>query len=184
MTETPAPPLAQDAPALYTALSDEAPAGAALTTLHIGGSHTTVASGVAGSAPALLRTLDVGARVTATTCFAQDVPHPEELQAAAQAAQEAFAPLREAVDAGGALYTADAGVRHIALAAGLEAQPEMELTLAAVEQVFARLLGAAPERGAPPLPAEGRFAACLAILRGGMQALGFQRITICSDGAA
>lgn len=187
MTETPAPPVSEDAPALYRLLAQDAPAGSALTTLHIGGSHTTLASGEAGSAPLLQRTLDMGARVTAATRFAQDTPRSDELQAAAEAALALFAPLRERLAPGSTLYTADTGVRRIALAAGLPAQPEMELALADVEALFERLLGHRPPEGgddAPQLPPEGRFAAALAILRACLLGLGFERICIRSEALA
>lgn len=183
MTDTPAPPTTEDAPVLYRILADEVPAGSALTTLHIGGAHTTLASGHAAQAPLLLRTLDLGARVTAATRFAHQPPLPDELQAAGDAAQQAFAPLRERLALQSSLYTTDAGVRQIALAAGLEAQPELLLPLSALEALYQRLLqpGSDAEPGELAAP---HFAAAVVILRACLLALGFDSITIRSDAAA
>ncbi len=188
MTATPAPRATHDAPALYDALAREAPAGTAVTTLHIGGSHTTLASGQAGSAPTLLATFELGARVTATLHFASELPLPQELARASEAAQAAFAVQRPHLAGGSTLYTADADIRQVALAAGLQAQPELELELAAVGQLLERLqhpqpgTGAQPE--APALPRQARFAAALVILHAAMQALGFARILIHGDDGA
>ena len=187
MSDTPARPVTEDAPSLYRWLAQQAAPGTALTTLHIGGSHSTLASGMAGSAPLMQRTLDLGARVLAATRFAGDEPQPHELQAAAQAAQAVFAPLRQRLAPHSRLYSADSGIRRIALAAGLPAQPGMELPLASIEAVLQRLLGQAPPDAAgaaPPLPGEGRFAAAVLILRAALLALGFERIHLRSDALA
>ncbi|WP_227001373.1 hypothetical protein [Pulveribacter suum] len=181
MTDTPAPPVTEDAPALYDVLARELPEAEAFATLHIGGSHTTLASGQAGSQPLLQRTLDLGARVTAATRFADEQPQPDELLAAAQEALAAFQALQGRVPEGASLYTADGGIRQIALAGGLEAQPQMQLPLALLEQVFEELLAAPAADGAQPGP---RLAATVVILRACMQALGFQGVTIRSDAVA
>jgi len=187
MSDTPAPPVTEDAAALYETLVHEAPQASAVTTLHIGGSHTTLASGSASGAPALLRTLDLGARVLATTCLVHEPPLPEELHAAAAIAQAAWAPLREHLAPGSRLYTADAGIRQIALAAGLEAQPDMELPLQAVQQLFEQLLqppAPAHDADAPALPRYPAFAATLVILRACLQTLGFTHLSLRSDAVA
>ncbi|WP_313311561.1 hypothetical protein [Pulveribacter sp.] len=183
MTDTPAPPVTEDAPALYALLTRELPEGTAFATLHIGGSHTTLASGQAGSQPLLLRTLDLGARVMSATRFADEPPQPGELLAAAQDALDAFQTLRGRLAEGASLYTADGGIRQIALAAGLEAQPQMQLPLDLLEQAFERLLALPGADDSLPQPGP-RQAATVAILRACMQALGFQDITLRSDAVA
>ncbi len=184
MPATPAPTPTADAAALYQVLARTEPDGSALTVLHIGGSHTTLVSGHAGSAPQLLQTLDLGARVTAALHFAGEAPLPGELQAASDAALAAFAPLRERLAPGSTLYSADAGVRHMALAAGLPAQPDMQLERQALGQLLARLrTSPSADDALAPLPRQARFAAALVILHAAMLALDLSRIVIRSDAA-
>lgn len=178
-----APPPSDDAAALHAALQAGPLAGQAVTTLRIGGSHTTLASGDGSGEPAL-RSLNIGARVTATTCFSHSPPTGADLEGAIALVEEAVMPARAMLAAGSALYTADAGIRRIAIAAGVEAQPEMQLALEDVERTFGHLAAVA---GGRPAPADDwahdpAFAATLLILRECMQHLGFGRIEIRSDG--
>ena len=181
MPQTPAPLSPEDAAALYQALRAEGMADA-LTTLHIGGAHTRLLSGAA-DAPALLRTLDIGARVTAATCFAHQPPTEAELEHAIMLVEDAVMPVRDLLAPGSTLYTADGGIRQIALAAGLPAQPELRLPLEAVEHTFNRLAALSLGRPATQdtLAQDNAFAATLLILREGLHHLGFDHIVVRSD---
>ncbi len=171
-----------DAGALYQALQAGPLAGSAITVLRIGAGHSSIASGTQAQAR-LLRTLEVGYYATAAACFRQDPPAEGELEHAIQVVEDAVMPVHAVLPPGTTLYTADAGIRQVALAAGIEAQPEMALPLDAVERTFHRL--AAVALGRPPaqegLPEGSVFAATLLILRECMQHLGFDRIVIRSD---
>lgn len=172
-----------DAAALYATLQAGPTAGQPVTTLHIGGSHTTLASGNGEGEPAL-RSLGIGSRVTAATCFGHTPPTEAELEAAITLIEDAVMPTRSLLAADSALYTADAGIRQIAIACGLEAQPEMLLTLEELEHTFHRFAAIALGRPASQddLPTDPAFAATLLILRECLQHLGFDRIVIRSDG--
>lgn len=172
-----------DAATLYATLQAELLAGQPVTTLHIGGSHTTLASGRGEGEPAL-RSIAIGSRVTAATCFAYASPTEAELQSAASLIEQAVIPASAMLAAGSALYTADSGIRQIAIASGLQAQPEMLLTLQELEQTVERVTAVALGRpGAPDdLPSDPAFAATLLILRACLRHLGFDRIVIRSDG--
>ncbi|WP_311223027.1 MULTISPECIES: hypothetical protein [unclassified Acidovorax] len=178
----PAPLSADDAGALYAALQAGPLAGTPVTTLRIGGAHTTLASG-SGPQARVLRSLPIGARATAAVCFSHQPPTGAELEAAIALVEEAVMPVRPLLADQSALFTADSGIRQVAIAAGLQAQPEMQLTLDAVERTFERLV--AVSLGQPAthgnLPGDAAFAATLLILRETMQHLGFATIVIRSD---
>jgi len=178
-----APQPSDDAAALYATLQAGPLSGQAVTVVRIGGSHTNLASGTGAQEPAL-RSMNIGSRVTAATCFSHTPPSAAELESAIELVEEAVMPARTMVAEGSTLYTADAGIRQIALAAGLEAQPEMQLSLGDVEQTFGRLAALALGRPASQddLPGDPAFAATLLILRECMQHLGFDHIVIRSDG--
>lgn len=188
MTDTPATaPAVTDsaATALYAVLARQAEEGAVLSTLHIGGSRTCVASGTitdAGETPSTYHAVAVGTRVMAALHLTHEPALAEDIERAMAAAFAAFAPLREAFAPGLELCTADACIRQVALAAGVQARPQMQLSLAQVQQAFERLRGNAPD--AEPLPPQAGFAATLVILRACMLELGFARIVIGSDAAA
>ncbi|GKT22494.1 hypothetical protein [Acidovorax sp. SUPP3334] len=171
-----------DAGALYQALQAGPLAGSPITVLRIGAGHSSIASGTQAQAR-LLRTLEVGYYATAAACLRHDPPAEGELEHAIQMVEDAVMPVYAVLPPGTTLYTADAGIRQVALAAGVEAQPEMALPLDAVERTFQRL--AAVAMGRPPaqegLPEGTAFAATLLILRECMQHLGFDRIVIRSD---
>lgn len=178
----PAPLSAEDAGALYAALQAGPLAGTPVTTLHIGGSQTQLASGH-GPQARLLRSLPMGARATAAVCFAHQPPDGADLEAAIALVEDNVMPVRPLLAEQSTLFTADAGIRQVAIAAGLEAQPEMQLTLEAVERTFARLTAVALGQPAAhaELPDDATFAATLVILRETMQHLGFAAIVIRSD---
>lgn len=181
-TTAPAPLSADDAGALYAALQAGPLAGTPVTTLRIGSTQTTLASGD-GPQARLLRSLPIGARATAALCFAQQPPTSAELEAAIARVEDAVMPVRALLPEASMLFTADAGIRQVALAAGLEAQPEMQLTLDAVERTFERLVAWTEGRlaGQDDLPQEPAFAATLLILRETMQHLGFSAVVVRSD---
>ncbi|MDA8455552.1 hypothetical protein M4R22_12330 [Acidovorax sp. GBBC 3334] len=174
-----------DAGTLYAALQAGPLAGSAITVLHIGAAHSSVASGT-GPQPHLLRTLDVGSYATAAACLRHQPPTGAEMENAIATVEDAVMPLRSALAEGSVLYTADAGIRQIALQAGIAAQPDMELPLDAVERVFQRV--AARSLGAPAVQPqdpedEPAFVATLLILREFLQHLGFGHIAIRPESA-
>ncbi len=78
----------------------------------------------------------------------------------------------------------DPGIRQIALRAGLEAQPEMELPRDAVEDLYQRVASQAMAgTAASGIEGDAGFIATVVILRESMQHLGFDRIAILSDAA-
>ncbi len=176
-------PSPQDADALYAALQAGPLAGCALTVLHIGAGHSSVASG-SGAQPQLLRIVEVGYRTTAAACLRHEPPTAHDIENAIAAVEDAIAPLQGLLAAESTLHTADAGIRQIALQAGLEAQPEMELPRDAVENLYQQVAGRAMAGGAAPgIGGDAGFVATLVILRECLQHLGFDRIAIVSDRA-
>lgn len=170
-----------DAVALYGALQAGPLAGSAITTLHIGGAQTTLASGT-GPAPQVL-TLDIGARATAAAHFRHPIPTAAELEHAIMVVEDAVMPARAALSPDSVLYTADAGIRQVAIAAGLEAQPELLLTLPVLEAAFNRVADIASGSPAAAEPAldDPAYAPTLLILRECLHHLGFSGIVIRSD---
>jgi hypothetical protein len=97
--------------------------------------------------------------------------------------EDAVMPVRALLAPGSTLYTADGGIRQIALAAGLPAQPELRLPLEAVEHTFNRLAALSLGRPATQdtLAQDNAFAATLLILRECLHHLGFDHIVVRSD---
>lgn len=176
-------PSPHDADALYAALQAGPLAGSAITALHIGAGHSSVASGTS-TQPQLLRILEIGSRATAVACLRHEPPTARDIENAIATVEDAIAPLQDLLAADSTLYTADPGIRQIALRAGLEAQPEMELPRDAVEDLYQRVAGQAMAgTAASGIEGDAGFIATLVILRESMQHLGFDRIAILSDAA-
>ncbi|CAM4067268.1 hypothetical protein [Paracidovorax anthurii] len=174
-----------DAGALYAALQAGPLAGSAITVLHIGAAHSSIASGT-GPQPHVLRTLDVGSYATAAACLRHQPPTGAEVEQAIAVVEDAVMPVRAVLPAGSALYTADADIRRIALQAGIPAQPEMQLPLEALERVYQRMasraMGGAPQ-GSDAVEDDPAFIATLVILRECLHHLGFEGISIRSESA-
>lgn len=180
-------PSPHDADALYAALQAGPLAGSAITVLHIGAGHSSIASGNGnGPQPQLLRILEIGSRATAMACLRHDPPTAHDVENAIATVEDAIAPLQGLLAADSTLHTADPGIRQIALRAGLEAQPEMDLPRDAVEDLYQRVAGRAMAGAAAPaqdIEGDQGFIATLLILRECLQHLGFDRIAIRSDTA-
>ncbi len=132
------------------------------TWLHIGADTTQLVQ----EAPVVL---GIGSGKLAAEHFRHDPPTPLELENASAAVEDEIARVHTRIARGSRLYTRDAVVRAIALAAGVAPEPEMTLALEAVEQAFARL----------PVRAEGKErAAALLVLRELMHHLGFAAIVV------
>jgi hypothetical protein len=78
------------------------------------------------------------------------------------------------------LFTSDSGIREISLIAGVAEQPELNLTLDAVERTFEQPTAVAHGRpvASTGIPVDAAFAATLVILREFMHHLQFMSITV------
>ena len=107
-------------------------------------------------------------------CLRHEPPTARDIENAIATVEDAIAPLQDLLAADSTLYTADPGIRQIALRAGLEAQPEMELPRGAVEDLYQRVAGQAMAgTAASGIEGDAGFIATLVILRESMQHLGF-----------
>ena len=147
--------------------------------LDIGAQQSAVATGT-HARPAAVLTLGIGSRSTAAAHFHHEPPTPLELENAITAVEDALLPVRDIVSEDCALLTTDAGIRAIALAAGLPDQPVITLTREAIEETFNRLTAVSLGRPAAfeGLPTGREFAATLLILREFMHHAGFATIAI------
>ncbi|WP_114974062.1 alpha/beta hydrolase-fold protein [Rhodoferax ferrireducens] len=150
-----------------------------ITRLHIGTDQTTVATanGTQGGAPL---TLALGAQKTAADFFKHAPPTPLEMEDAIMAVEDEVSRARTWIAQGSVLYTTDPVVREIALMAGVTEQPELTLSVEAVEETFQRLAAVTLGRPASSeaMPTDAAFAATLLILREFMHHLQFASITV------
>ncbi|MDO8252268.1 MAG: alpha/beta hydrolase-fold protein [Rhodoferax sp.] len=156
-------------------LGDQTP----ITLLHIGADLTTIATANGAERGAPL-TLALGSQKTAADFFKHSPPTPLEMENAIMAVEDEVSRARTWLADGSALHSTDPAVREIALMAGVPDQPELTLSIDAVEQTFERL--AAVTLGRPAsndgIPANTAFAATLLILREFMHHLQFSAITV------
>lgn len=142
---------------------------AAEITLHIGATHTEVRVGPSGVRTDALTTLvlEIGSQRTAQQFFHHQPPTALEVETAIQTVEDEVVRARALVPAGTEIFCADAGVRAIATAAGVEPTGVQTLSLEQVEHTFNRW--AALVEGRPQsqdaLPDAPSFAATLLILR-------------------
>lgn len=166
----------------YAAVRAQLADAGAITVLHIGAQAVTVAAGD-GAAPALLRTLAIGAQRTARACFRRPIPARLEFEIAIEAVEDEIITVAAMLPPDSTLYASDEALRHIALLAGVPASATMRLELAAMERVWSRL--AAVIEGKPAaqegIPEDSAFAATLLILREFMHHLQFSAIMIVPD---
>ncbi|MEO8119512.1 MAG: alpha/beta hydrolase-fold protein [Rhodoferax sp.] len=150
-----------------------------VTLLHIGADQTTVAtgSGAEGRAPL---TLALGSQKTTSDFFKHSPPTPLEMENAIMAIEDEVSRARTWIADDSVLYSTDPVVREIALMAGVTDQPELTLSIEAVEQTFERLAAVTLGRPASSdaIPADAAFAATLLILREFMHHLQFSSITV------
>ncbi len=153
--------------------------GAPITVLHIGEEQTAMVTGTMTEADAV-HALFVGSKRTAVDFFKHDVPTPIELEHAIMTVEDEIARLRAIGVPASRLFTYDAGIREIALIAGVAEQPELNLTLDAVERTFEQLTAVALGKpvASAGIPLIAAFAATLLILREFMHHLQFASITV------
>ncbi|HQS41753.1 MULTISPECIES: hypothetical protein [Comamonadaceae] len=155
--------------------------GTAITVLHIGEEQTAVATGNS-SEPNVVLLLAIGSKKTAADFFKHTPPTPGELEHAIMVVEDEVTRLRQITATASRLVTSDAAIRAIALVAGGPGQPELILTLDAVERTFDLLAALALGRPASSagIPANAAFAATLLILREFMHHLQFASVTVTS----
>ena len=151
----------------------------AVTVLHIGAEHTAIATGQGAEAAAWL-VLDIGAQKTARQFFRRSPPTPLEMEHAIATVEDEVIRAVPLLPPGTALQCSDAGVREIALLAGLAPGGSMVMPLDAMERVFERLAAVAEGRpvAREGLPQGPDFAAALLILREFMHHLRFADVTV------
>lgn len=151
---------------------------APITVLHIGEEQTIVAT-ENGIEPPVVMVLAIGSRKTAHSYFKQEPPTPGEMENAIMAVEDEVIRARPLV-AGSRLFTTDPSIREIALIGGDTDEPELDLTLDAVERTFDRLASVVLGKPAAPegIPVSATFAVTLLILREFMHHLQFSSITI------
>ncbi len=154
-----------------------------ITLLHIGSGQTLVLTGSQHQYQTL--TLALGAEKTAGLFFSHRPPTPGEMENAIMAVEDEILAVSARIARGSLLFTADPGICRIALLSGVPDQPEMLLTLDAMERTFNRLT--AVIQGRPParegLPDDNVFAATLLILREFIHHLQFMSISAAQEDA-
>ena len=163
----------------YASVRADLKNGESITVLHVGAGQTLVASG-RGREPDAVIALAIGARKTSDDFFRHNPPTPLELENAIMTVEDEVARARAIIVDGLRLITRDAGIREIALIAGLSDQPELTLSLEVMEKTFDRLASVSLGRPAAHegLPDSTAFAATLLILREFMHHLKFASLTV------
>jgi hypothetical protein len=163
----------------YAAARQSAGPEQCLVALHMGAEQTGIAVGQ-GALPDTVKWLPMGAERIAREYFRSTPPTPLALEHAIQVVEDWVMPLRAVIPRAALLFSADAGVREIALLSGLGPQASQPLSLEAMERSFNRL--AAVVEGSSfaqqGLPASNGFAARLLILREFMHHLQFAHIAL------
>lgn len=160
-------------------LEQAQPSGAPTTVLQIGPDQTHLAFGH-GAAIERHIVLNIGARKTSSEHFKHSPPSPYEMETAIMIVEDEIARAPDVLLAGSQLRSSDAGIREIALLAGLENQTEISLGIDELEMLFDRLAYVVQGRpgASEDLPTNAEFCARLLILREFMHHLGFPSITI------
>lgn len=149
-----------------------------LAVLHIGAEQTIVTHG-GEVVPQAVLTLPIGARQTAATYFRSPQARPLDIERAIAAVEDEVMKLRTLIPDDTQLCTTDTAIAEIAVLAGAQKAPLMQLSLDAMEQVFARWTAVAMGRASlDEIPTSSPFAATILILREFMHHLQFGEITI------
>lgn len=163
----------------YRAARQGFPAGTPIAMLHIGEQETVIAAGT-GSEPESVLKLAIGSQKTATEFFLHTPPSPGEIEKAIMQIEDEITRAREMTAGYSMLVTSDPYIREIVHVASGHAGSAMQLTVDAIEQVFALLASHSP--GRPPSIAgtsvNPAFAATLLILREFMHHLRFLAIHV------
>jgi exopolyphosphatase/pppGpp-phosphohydrolase len=153
--------------------------GIPITVLHIGEEQTTVAFGTDAEPEAVL-VLSIGSNRTAVDFFKHTPPTPGEMETAIMVVEDEVTRAGKLLTGHPMLFTRDISIRALALISGVSDQPEMVLSLEAVERTFdllASLVLGRPTSSAG-ISTHPAFAATLLILREFMHHLQFESICI------
>ncbi len=159
----------------YAAARLSAGPGPCIVALHIGAEQTAIAVG-RGALPDMVTLLPMGAERTAREQFRSAPPTPLAMENAIQVVEDGVMPLRPLIPLDALLFSADVGLREIALLSGLA--PDATLQLEAMERSFNRLVAVVEGLPDAQLPASNAFAARLLILREFMHHLQFAHIVV------
>ncbi|MDO8769679.1 MAG: hypothetical protein Q7K57_13440 [Burkholderiaceae bacterium] len=153
--------------------------GTPITVLHIGEEQTTIAFGTDAEQEAVL-VLSIGSSRTAVDFFKHTPPTPDEMETAIMVVEDEVTRVLKLMTGPSTLFTTDVTIQELALTAGSSYQPELFLSLEAVERTFdllaAFVLGRTASRAG--IPTQATFAARLLILREFMHHLQFESIRI------
>jgi exopolyphosphatase/pppGpp-phosphohydrolase len=165
--------------AQYRRIRSQASYTGRIAVLQLGADETGVAVG-AGVGPDATIILGIGSQRIANDYFKHSPPTPGELEAAIDTVEDEVTRVQGILGGGAELFTTDASVREVALAAGQTTGSTMVVSVDQVERTFGRL--AAVSLGRPAalegLPPDREFAATLLIVREFMHHLGFSQVTI------
>jgi exopolyphosphatase/pppGpp-phosphohydrolase len=153
--------------------------GMPISLLQIGDEQTTVAFGT-DEEPEDVLVLSIGSNRTAVDFFKHSPPTPCEMETAIMAVEDEVIRAGKLLTGRPTLITRDVSIRALALIAGVSDQPEMILSLEAVERTFDLLASLVLGRPASSagIPTNPAFAATLLILREFMHHLQFDSIRI------
>lgn len=153
--------------------------GMPITVLHIGEDQTAIAFGTDAEPEAVL-VLCIGSNRTVVDFFKHTPPTPGEMETAIMGVEDEVTRARKLLTGHPRLFTRDVSIRELALIAGVSVQPEMILSLEAVERTFDLLASLVLGRPASSagIPTNPAFAATLLILREFMHHLQFESIRI------
>jgi exopolyphosphatase/pppGpp-phosphohydrolase len=163
----------------YKATRLDVSSGMPITVLHIGEDKTAIAFGTDAEPEAVL-VLSIGSNKTAVDFFKHTPPTPEEMETAIMVVEDEVTRARKLLTGHPTLFTKDVSIRELALIAGVSDQPEMVLSLEAVERTFDLLASLVLGRPAASagIPTHPAFATTLLILREFMHHLQFDSIRI------
>lgn len=153
--------------------------GMPIALLHIGKEQTDIAFG-ADAEPEDVLVLSIGSNRTAVDFFKHTPPTPGEMETAIMVVEDEVTRAGKILTGHPTLFTKDASIRELALIAGVYDQPEMTLSIEAVERTFDLLASLVLGRPASSagIPTNPTFAATLLILREFMHHLKFESICI------
>lgn len=153
--------------------------GMPIVVLHVGEEQTDIAFGTDAEPEAVL-VLSIGSNRTAVDFFKHAPPTPGEMETAIMVVEDEVTRAGKLLTGHPTLFTKDASIRELALIAGVSDQPEMTLSIEAVERIFDLLASLVLGRPASSagIPTKPAFAATLLILREFMHHLNFESIRI------
>jgi exopolyphosphatase/pppGpp-phosphohydrolase len=163
----------------YRAIRRSAQDGTPITMLHIGEQNTAVVTG-AGREPERVQLLAIGSDKTAAEYFAHTPPTLVEMENAILHVEDEITRARETTAGYAVLVTADESIREISRIISRQSGTKIQLTIEAVEELFALLASISLGNRTPKagVPTSTTFAARVLILREFMHHLGFSSISI------